>query len=929
MEEQTITIKNMELKRLYGGIYKIKCKDNRYDHHIFMFIEHLINDYKIAGNKIEDITNFLNEINLDSISCNLKIIYSNHNSIEQIYKIFINNQELLQNSLYRSLNIYDFIITQQILTPTQINKLLFDISSEAPIGNVFSLIELLLIKIKTNNNNLGILLQKETPELEQEIRERLEYIKIMRILEKEPVTEKEYEEAGMILNASLFDTLVKIDNESIKKIKPSYTSDTLFPGIKMALHRELEGLQEGLFDEFWECASNNSDEFNRFYQNLTFKDYIYSTDNNRTIKEATYLKNEIIAKITYSYLSYKEFFKEDLEKKVPIEIILKHAPVNLTSGAYKDEEEIIIKMLKLNPYTFDVFRRRANSSNERMISALEVKYCFCALDNGYIFTEQELDEYSELHTRIRCFIKDRTNNLLSEQELEEYLKIFSCTITNQQGETEFISSDGFLVRSNYSRNPKDYSNYQLPQIIGFKKDYYKDYKYKLRHILQYINNKIDIPKISPDNKIEYAKQVRELIRKYIRDRKNNDIKEEISNGLFEILRAIDLYLSSNNEYINQELSKGSEIIETKNRVFDRNNNISTVDRLLYSIYNLNKLAHDTTEINLKLEYVPDRFNRHENEMKEMSSYINSYNILQRYGFSMNFICHILKSSPPIKEKLLQDIKEEDSITYANYMMNALQLFIKFPYEPSHQDILDINKNFKIIAKCPNFSKIEQYAHEQALFYETKTLLAEELMLELLYKLNINVDSIITLSKAEKRRFYQENGYIIEAQKDVSGNAILVFYSKTFKEPFSIHLKSFNQELKDGIDKYLQDPDSENTISHYKIEPPGLTLRTTSYKRKKGARINNMIDKAEFCNNSENVDEAYSASLANYVNYDIYEEIIKQTKEGIFTEESFAKLLKDFEGITENKVLLKELYNKAREIAAQEKNILTNFPKTTI
>ena len=91
----------------------------------------------------------------------------------------------------------------------------------------------------------------------------------------------------------------------------------------------------------------------------------------------------------------------------------------------------------------------------------------------------------------------------------------------------------------------------------------------------------------------------------------------------------------------------------------------------------------------------------------------------------------------------------------------------------------------------------------------------------------------------------------------------------------------------------------------------------------------MIDKAEFCNNSENVDEAYSASLANYVNYDIYEEIIKQTKEELFTEESFAKLLKDFEGINENKVLLKELHNKAREIAAQEKNILTSFPKTTI
>lgn len=927
MQEQITVIKNIRILINRNGTYKLQYKDNTYSPYIFMFIERFINDYRIVENKIEDIKRFLDEIDLDSIRTNLLILHSLlDNSIEKIYKLFINNPELFKNDLYSSYETYEYIMNQQILTPNQINQLFFGISLDKPI-DTYSLIELLIKKMKSTNNNIGILLQNKTPELEQEIRERLEYIKVMRILEKQPVTEKDYEEAGMILNASLFDTLVKIDNENIKKIKPSYGSDTLFPGIKMALYRELEGIKEGIFDEFWKCASNGSDEFKYFYQNLLFKDYIYSKNNKRTIKEATYLKNEIIAKITYSYLSYIEFLGEGVKETPSIEILLKNAPINLISGAYKAEEHIVIKMLELNPYTFDVFRSKADLSNERIINALEVKYCFYALSNGYIFTKQELDEYIEKHNAIRRFINNpnNTNNNLSEEEKEEYFKIFSCYITNQQGETKLISSDGYLSRTNYSRNPNDYTDYSLPLIIGFN----RDYRYKLEHILQYINNKIDIPKIPTENKTEYAKQVRELIRKYIQDRNNDDTQEELSNGLFEILRAVDLYLSSNNEYINQELSKGSEIIETKNRIFDRNNDVSTIDRLLYSIYNLNKLAHDTIRINLRLEYVPDRFNRRENEMKELSSYINSYNILQRYGFSMESITHILKTNPRIKEKLLQDVKEEDKITYANYMMEALSLFINFPYLPTHQDIWDINKQFKVIAKCPDLSKIEQYAHEQSLFYETKTLLAEELMLELLCKLNINVDSIITLSKAEKRRFYQENGYIIEAQQDKSGERILVFYSRTFKEPFSVHLKSFNQELKDGIDKYLQDPNRENTISHYKIEPPGLTLRTTPFKHKNGANISIMIDRAGFCSVSNNVDEAYSTSLANYINYDIFDEIVNQTKEGTFTKESLSLLLKDFEGINDNKVLLNELYNKTQEMAIKEIKLSSSSPKPSI
>ncbi len=944
MDIVTIESKNIILIYNDDGKYYLRSKDNDdYEHEqrsIVEFIETIIDLIPIDRTDINKMLDFISEVDCKVIKNNINIFSNDlHLNYTQIRNIFRLNPELLTYDIYDAFEIYSYMIDEKILSVDQINQLLFHTSltsSKEPYSDFLRFLQYYLLN--EINPNLKILLQKFSPSNKVEIRDRLEYIKVMRILEKKPVTKKSFEEARMILNASLFDTIVRKDNEEIKGINPSYESDTIFPGIKMALYRELEGLQQGFFDEFWQFASlgDKNPIFKNFYDNLTFKNYLYP-DNSRTIQEATYLKNEIVGKITYTHLLFEEILPNHKPNMMEL---LSESPKSLKSSSYivhtrlkedktsdrpELDDKIIREMLRINPYTFDMFRN-IQSGETKELTPMEVRYCHIALKNGYIFSPEELEEYDKLSRRTVSYIQNPEKHPLTAEELSYYFRISDTQIEYTDGSKEIVHDTGIVGAKGNSRKVNDYRNdCHIPIINDYEKDF-RNYTHTINHILQYINNKIEIPKISPENKTEYVKQVRELIKQYIFDRNNESTsKEKLTDGMFELLRAIDLYLRSNFELENQKTLKGNEIITAEQEVFDKHSNIKDIDRLLYSIYNLNRLAHDTIDINLNLEYVPDRFNRHETERKAMSNYIEAYNILHRYGFTIEFIKHILETSPPLKDILLEEVEEAKKTQYANDTKMILMASIRFPFPPSEKDILDINKYFKIISQCNSFTKLEQYAHEQALFFETKTILSEELMMELLTKLDIDVNDIISFSKKEKRDFYQKNGYIIEAQKDSQGNPILVFYSKQFKEPFSIHLKSFNQSLAEGIQKYLQDPNRENTISHFKISPPGMTLRASSYHHKPGTRIRNMQNKIGFCTIVGGIDEEYSAAISNYINYDIHDQIIDQVKNGTFTENTLALLLKDFEEISNDKTkfensntnLLRDLYRQTLQMARDE------------
>ena len=825
--------------------------------------------------------------------------------LEKINYIFLNNPILLSKTVYEIEELYKHLLNESILPEEQIEMLLFNCSIEN--RNQEDIFIILLDEYLKNEQNpdFQFLLHDQTPDFVSELVDRLEYIKVMRILEKTSTDKTAYDKARKILKSSLFETISAKDDEEITKINPKYGNrPDLFPGIKMALYKELEGIHEGFFDDFWNIASPNirNPIYELFFSTLKFGNYTNNTDNRKKIKEATYCKNEIVGKITYTYLLFKKMIGERRTPSIQLsEILADETSFKNIEGIPSDD---VKELLKINPYSFDMFR------HPDKITAAEVKYSHLAMQSGYLFSEEELVRYDDISTRITNYIHNPSANPLSPELQSKY-----------------------FIDLSLGRNIRDYYDRGLPLIQNYDRNY-KNFKYTINHILQYINNRIEIPKIDPQDKTEYVKQVRELIKQFIHDRNDETVsKEQMSNGLFEVLRAVDLYLRSNNEYINQQFQKGEEITVAHNTIFSKTSNVPEIDRILYSIYNCNRLAHDTININLNLEFIPDRFHRREDEQRSIAKYIDAYKTLNRYGFSFEFIKHLIENAPPLKDRLTKEVGEEEKSTYISKTREILLESIRFPYPPSDNDILDINKYFKIISECPDLHKIEQYAEEQALFYETKTVLAEELMIELLDKLNIDIDNIATLNSSEKRKFYKQNGYIIEAQKDDNNQPILVFYSKLFKEPFSIHLKSLNVNLGDGINSYLSSPEYKSTIANYKIEPPGLTLRTTPYKiSKKGARIKQIPNPQFITKEGSNIDVEYSVALQNYINYDIYDDIIEQIEKGIFTIETLKELLKDFSGIDdvnlkyegENKPLLTSLYRNIllqvkEEIRIREEN----------
>ncbi len=882
---------------------------------------------------IEEIEKYLQKIDTPSFFRNYEFILSTTSNFEKIETVFFNNPRLFETDIYDALETYVFLVGENILTKSQLDRLLFKSSSKkTDVGMNF--VELLGDMIRSESiPDFQILLEELTPSYKRELLDRLEYIKVMRLLETNEDLDKKYDEARVIFNSSLFDTIVERDEKEISKINVKYSSSSnIFKGIKMALYRELEGIREGLFDELWEYASKyaSNELFMKFYNSLTFSNYyLQFHDDKSRIKYATYLKNEIVGKLTYTYL----LFKEKQKYEPSIELLLKNAVLTMHNSTYQGEDEYLLETLKMNPYAYDMFRSIDDKGKE-IITPMQVRYSHIALEYGYVFDKSELDEYDRLDRSIKNFIHDQQNHDFTDEQLEYLFGIFQV---NHNGNV--LVNRSIIAAEGNSKNVRDYYKYQrLPLIMNYRRDY-ADYKYTIIHVLEYINNKIEIPKIDKKNRVEYVNQVRELIKEFIRDRSDSSkSKEKISDGLFEILRALDLFLRSNYEGISQKMLKGDRIEETQNEIFSRTSNATDIDRILYSIYNCNRLAHDTVKIGLMLEYIPQRSKRRAAgyELDRVAAadglvtYIDAFKTLVKYGFNIDIIKYLLERKPRLYNKLIEEPIEGKEQEYIDKIKIGIDEAITIPYPLTNQDYLDIAKYFKVLSTCTKFDKIEQYAYEQSLFYETKTMLAEELTRELLSKLNINVLNVISYNKEQKRKFYKENGYVIEAQFDPTNNSpILVFYSKKFKEPFSVHLISLDQNLADIITTYLNNPNREDTISHFKIEPPGLTLRTSKYELiQKGKRIKNINIPTFIRQNGNNLDVEYSVALYNYINYDIHDEILEQVENNTFTKESLKELLKDFSDIDsknlkyegENKLLLDSLY---RNLLLQMKDEIRN------
>ena len=344
------------------------------------------------------------------------------------------------------------------------------------------------------------------------------------------------------------------------------------------------------------------------------------------------------------------------------------------------------------------------------------------------------------------------------------------------------------------------------------------------------------------------------------------------------------------------------------------------------MYNLNRLAHDTVDISLKGDAINNYridLNLRNNMNNAFTNYLKASNVLSNFGLSLDEIYNLIDTR---NYKLLFD----DSITDSE----KISIIDNSRISNTTTDIKDLENIINYLSKFKDMSKqynqdnndeikrtrdkLEYISNQYILFFETKNIIQEEIMnkfsTDLESKLQqFNIYDLNTIEK--KRAFYEKYGFIMEIQKDGNDNLLLAIYSSKFNEPFSLHMQNISQDI---IDKINSSGCLNNqTISHCKLDPPGLTdfNNSTSYSFKD----NNFIGSGGFSRM-----DVGKCLLHNYLLYDA--PLIKK-KNDLVLSNMLESINNDSNIMDENEII--EVINKMSCDLKTDKFLLTNLQSATL
>ena len=333
-------------------------------------------------------------------------------------------------------------------------------------------------------------------------------------------------------------------------------------------------------------------------------------------------------------------------------------------------------------------------------------------------------------------------------------------------------------------------------------------------------NSIGIPKIPVEKRKEYLDYMKNMSRVYIQNQSEAD--------LFKFCRSLDLYLRNNNEYVTQ----GEESEKVAKTVFDIDGGIDNDSRVLYCLYNLNRIAHGTLELNVNAALV-NKF-RVVTEGKityeRMEDIFDSYNILYRYGLNEESINYLLGKGVhrSISDLILKEdsLLSVDELTRVNEQIKeSVDLNVRSK-SLNDNDVKLIRKNLKFISMMKEEEEkiISTSVKERGTFFECKRIFSIEVMKRIASEFSSDFKEMLEASLDKKQEFYAKHGYVAEVQ-DTPGGPTLVCLCEKFREPFSIHLK----DLPDNIATALNTASRTETIAHGSLRGNGLTLRDANYE----------------------------------------------------------------------------------------------------
>lgn len=710
------------------------------------------------------------------------------------------------------------------------------------------------------------LMKEPTPELKQQLNDELEFISNNFALNVKELERYVKIQARQYFGRTLFENIVEMDKEKYKEITHLYPKaisssnvDDYLEGIHTILEREIKKINPKILDY---CLDLSEKEQQELIQSLTTVKNWESLSNDKK-KRATRLKNEILGKLLYSI--YKVEIKEN--KKTLNRINLQSIEPN---------EEFKTKIL--NTFKNISFNDITSNINNQNSTNLDISIIKKIIKINPYFYDMILD------TPLQEELKDTAENGL-------YL---------------FLDEKG---KENY---PKTILDHYTMLII------------------QKILNDIESGLFTDSE--NYLNSVRNQVDMYF---KNKDTSEE---NLFNIFRSIEVFLRNNNSVMERKARElwldPKKVLNFNIDLFDKTNpEYNNYDRMCYMLRMINLLAHDKEEFQIrKFEVDYNRYKNNSNiNADKLKDVLQAYGYVYNYGLTPEIISNILKS-PNLYKKLKKEVPDKlelDESQRNKEKLNLLETKVISLKEQLHtlnnseintDNVEEIIEKIDIIFNTDeNIRKeMEKEVKAQRLFYDTKKLIAEKLVRIIHKNLNTITDDIID----DKVKFFKENGYILEYQKDVQskrGDDIVVVYNSKFNNAFSIHMNEVEPDIKKIFEKLAQNMTAngkEPKLAHagtkviYAREKISeLELKEISYgfyddRKRKGIKVNSNNKKRYLFQysgqnddpNSILVDYATRSDIKfhNFIEYDLetmklyYESIDKNNSNDLI---EFANMLK--------------------------------------
>lgn len=616
------------------------------------------------------------------------------------------------------------------------------------------------------------------------------------------------------------------------------SSEDAFDGAHFHIRKELEKINPNFYNEYSKVNLSPT-ELSAFLETLnTIKNWDKLSTNKK--KRATLLKNEVIGRVLYATmmttLEFDESFVQSFEK-------------------YKREAQAIENNSELSKKQKKRLKSNLNSEFGRKVTDIVSQMNFyntdLSEDKDAFITYLFWNDFNRL-------VKDDLG-LIDMEIIKKMLELNPYTFD--------MLRDGKQINAAFYKKAFD-SNYLFREQEDF--NILKNINLKEQNpfsvIAQYMLNDIENNPKSEEFDTTFAINIRKMLNEYFY---NSDSKDGML--LFDIFRGIDVFLRKKSSIDAQEISDGN-VRGLSNEIFDISckDKYNNYDRLCYSLFNLNRLAHDIHNISMrKLELDFNRYKNGSLELNKLQRILSSYERLSRFGLmpkDMNFLFEnnkrfakmITDENFPINQKTLllnsilpETIKEinEDNLN------EIVECF---------EEIMNVDENVR--------NQIELDAEEQKMDYEAKRVVGENFVRMLSEFASNSLDN--------QKEFFKKYGFVVECQHDESsrGNDLLVVYNPKFGKTFSIHMKDMDEDTRKIFDAQKR-INQTRTLCCTQVNG-GLVGFEQAVIDKKKELIE--LSPSEFANSCDYPDRNLlnaSVQFHNFLEYDceVYKEIIANAK----------------------------------------------------